>query len=398
MMQEGVKIKEPPLFLMFLLICIGTIGAVLYTPALPFITDYFGVNEDLAELTMTFYLVGYALGQLIYGPISNKLGRKPALYIGLSIAAFGALLSSISAHIGSFWLLVGSRLIFSLGASAGIQVIFTVIGDFYKPPKNSQVASFLTLAFAIGPSIGITIGGFLTQYLGWVSCFYFLFVYSILLLLLVILFPETNLMKDPHAMKIKNIGLEYFSKIKDPKVVLGALLIGSAVAFSYIFATAAPFIAIEHLGLDPSKYGLLNLLPSVGLVIGAIISTVLAKHHSHLKLIFLACLITIVGSLAMMFLFGFKFLNIYTLFIPFTFALIGQPIIEANVICLALEHNANKATTSAIVNFINLGLCVIFVTLVSIPATVIPISLPILFTFLSCVIFVIYKKLKHLFT
>ncbi|MCH9631387.1 MAG: Inner membrane transport protein YdhC [Chlamydiia bacterium] len=393
-MTDDVKIKEPPLFLMFLLICIGTIGAVLYTPALPFITEHFGISDDLSELTMTFYLVGYAVGQLLYGPISNRLGRKPALYIGLTIAAIGALLSILSFHLDSFWLLTISRLIFALGASAGIQVIFTVIGDFYKPPRNSQVLSYLTLAFAIGPSFGITIGGFLTQYLGWASCFYFLLIYCVFLIVLVKILPETNLEKDPHATKLKNIGTEYFSKFKDKNVVIGGVLIGAAVAFSYIFATAAPFIAMDKLGLDPSKYGLLNLMPSLGLVIGALTSAAFAKYIAPLKLVLYACVITAVGAFVMLVFFGFNFLNIYTLFIPFTFALIGQPIIEANVICLALESNRNKATTTAIINFINLSLSVIFVVLISLPATVIPLSLPILFVALSLFIFYLFKKLK----
>ncbi|PCI92309.1 hypothetical protein COB11_07715 [Candidatus Aerophobetes bacterium] len=395
-MTDQVKIKEPPLFLMFLLICIGTIGAVLYTPALPLITDHFNISDDLSELTMTFYLIGYAVGQLIYGPISNRLGRKPALYIGLSIAAFGALLSVLAYYLNSFWLLTFSRLVFSLGASAGIQVIFTVIGDFYKPPRNSQILSYLTLAFAIGPSIGITIGGYLTEYLGWVSCFYFLFIYCIILLILVKLFPETNLEKDPHATKLKNISFEYFSKFKDKKVVVGGVLIGAAVAFSYIFATAAPFIAINRLGVNPSKYGLLNLMPSLGLVIGALTSAAFAKYIPPLKLVLYACIVTSIGACVMLIFFGFNFLNIYTLFIPFTIAIIGQPIIEANVICLALECNKNKATTTAIINFINLSLSVIFVVLISLPATIVPISLPILFTGLAALIFYLYKKLKDL--
>lgn len=395
-MVDITKLKEPQIVLMFLLICIGTIGGVLYTPALPFITDHFKIPDDLSELTMTFYLIGYAVGQLLYGPVSNKLGRKPALYIGLSIASFGALLSAASYHVDSFWLLAISRLIFPLGASAGIQVIFTVIGEYYTPPKSAEIASYLTLAFAIGPSIGITIGGFLTQYLGWVSCFYFLFVYCLILLICVRSFPETNHERDPHATKLKNVGVEYFAKFRDSKVVIAGLLVGAAVAFSYIFATSAPFIAIDLLGFDSSKYGLMNLMPAAGLVLGSLISASLAKHVSEFRLVFYSWLITILGALVMLILFGLGSVSILTLFVPFTISLIGQPIIEANVICLALHSNKNKATTIAILNFINLGMSVIFVVLVSLPKTIIPLSLPILFTFLSVLILYLYWRLKNL--
>ena len=396
-MTNVSAVKEPPLYLMFLLICIGTIGAVLYTPALPYITQHFNITDDLAELTMTFYLVGYALGQLFYGPLSNRLGRKPTLYIGLSIASLGAAMSCFSAYTSIVWLLIISRLIFSLGASAGIQVIFTVIGDYYKPPRSTQITSYLTLAFALGPSIGITIGGYLTEYLGWVSCFYFLFLYCIVLMFLVSLFPETKIKKDMQALKLKNVFEEYLSKFRSTKIVVGAILVGAAVAFSYIFATAAPFVAIHSIGLSPGNYGLLNLIPSAGLVIGALGSAALAKRTSPIRIILLACIITTVGALSMFVCFIFGFLNIFTLFLPFTVSLIGQPMIEANVVCLCLEHHANKATTSAIVNFINLSLCVIFVLLISLPATVVPISLPLLFLFLSGLIFYLFKKVKQHF-
>ncbi len=396
-MSDQPQVKEPPLYLMFLLICIGTIGGVLYSPALPEIAKHFNVSSDRTELTMTAYLLGYALGQLPYGPISNRFGRRPALYIGLTIASISALLSAVSGYTSLFWLLVVSRFLFAVGASVGIQVVFTIIGDFYKPPRSSQVASYLTLAFAIGPSIGITIGGFLTQYLTWESCFYFLSIYCILLILFCRKLPETCLEKDQHALKVQNIVKEYASKFKDKKVVLSAVFIGSVVAFSYIFATVAPFIGIEVVGLDPFNYGLLNLLPSVGLVFGALLSAILAKHLSSMKILRIAVIVVFLGVIPMLLTFLFGIVNVYTLFIPFTIALIGQPIIEANILCLVLHDNANKSTTAAIINFVNLSVCVIFVVAISFPKSVVPISMPLIFSVLSVLALLVYKKLKKLY-
>lgn len=393
-METQIKSKEPPIYLMFLLICIGTIGGVLYTPALPYLTEFFHISDEMAQHTMSVYLLGYALGQLIYGPVSNKLGRKPALYIGLSIAAFGAFLSSLSAWVNSFPLLLLSRLIYPLGASCGLQVIFTVIGDFYKPPRSSQIASYLTLAFAIGPSIGITIGGFLTQYINWQSCFYFLFIYCLFLIYLVRFLPETCAEKDPYATKPKNIAAEYFLKIKDPKIILSSLIIGAAVAFSYIFATIAPFIAIDILKIDPSKYGMWNLMPAFGLILGSLFSAYFSSKFSSIKLVLYACITTAIGAFAMLFLFSFKAVSLLSLFIPFTVALFGQPIIEANVLCLSLHHNKNKATTSAIINCLNLAISIPFVVLVSLPKTIVPVILPILLAALSIFMFYFYKRLK----
>lgn len=398
MNTTGAKeIKQPPLYIMLLLICIGTIGAVLYSPGLPRIASHFNITSDQTEITMTIYLIGYALGQLPYGPISNRFGRKPALYIGLSLASLAGFLGGISGYTSFFWLLVLSRFLFAFGASVGLQVIFTIIGDYYKPPKSSEVASYLTLAFAIGPSIGITIGGFLTQYLTWESCFYFLSIYCIILILLCRRLPETCLQKDMNALKLKNICVEYSQKLKTKKILCGAILIGAAVAFSYVFASVAPFIGMEVIGLDPAFYGLLNLLPSLGLVLGAVSSAFLSKHLNSLKILKLAVSVLIAGVIPMLIFFLCGVVNIYTLFIPFTIALIGQPVIEANVLCLVLDENANKSTTAAIMNFINLSVCGLFVIVISFPKTVVPISMPIIFLVLSGLAAFLYFKLKRFY-
>ncbi len=383
--------QEPPMYLMLLLICIGTIGGVLYSPALPAITEHFKITSDRSELTMTCYLIGYALGQLPFGPISNAFGRKSAIKLGLFVAAIGALVGALSGYTSYFWLLVVSRFVFALGASVGLQVIFTMVGDFYKPPKSAQVASYLTLAFAIGPSIGITIGGFLTQYLTWESCFYFLFVYCLVLIYLTKKLPETALKKDNHAIKIPNICKEYSSKFKCKKILSGSILIGCVVSFSYIFATIAPFIGIEVLGLTPSQYGALNLIPSLGIILGSLCSAYLSKYYHSLTLIKLALVLVFFGAIPLFGLFIFNLVNVYTLFIPFTIALIGQPIIEANVLTLSMHSNENKASTSAIINFINLSVCAFFVVFISFPDTVEPIVMPSVFLALAILALFLYR-------
>lgn len=196
---------------MLLLVCIGSSGAVLYTPALPMIAHHFGVSDRLAELSMGIYLLGYALAQLPYGPLSNRFGRKNTLFAGIALATCAAGLSIVSAHTMYIVFLI-SRFLYALGAAAGIQVIYTMIGDLYAPPKSIKIASYMTLAFAVSPSISTTIGGFLTQYLGWQSCFYFLLLYCFILMWLCQSLPETLSQRDLNALKLKNIKRDYFEQ------------------------------------------------------------------------------------------------------------------------------------------------------------------------------------------
>lgn len=387
--------KAPPLYIMLLLVCIGSFGAVLYTPALPAIGEYFKIGARLTEMSMTVYLLGYALGQLFWGPSSNRIGRKNTLFIGLSVAIIGALFSILSSITHLYSLFIVGRVLFSLGATAGLQVIYTMIGDLYVPPKSIKIASYMTLTFAISPSISTTIGGFLTQYIGWESCFYFLLLYSAVLLYLCKSLPETLETRDVNALKIKNLAKAYLNQLQDKKVMTASIIIGLAISFNYTFATLAPALAITGLKVTPSQYGLYNIIPSIAVVAGSLLAAFLASRHNRpLLQVFYAIALTFVGVGIMLGCFSFGLVSTYTLFIPYAIAMLGQPIIETNVLCLALHHHKDKAITSSTINCITILLAMISSFLASLLGSDSPSFIPILFLILTVGIFCFYKSLK----
>jgi DHA1 family bicyclomycin/chloramphenicol resistance-like MFS transporter len=97
--------KSPPFVTLLLLISFGAVSAVLFTPALPQIKNYFGISQVLAELTVSLFLAGYAIGQLPYGAISNRFGRKPALFFAIALTIVGTILCIFSANLNCFPLL-----------------------------------------------------------------------------------------------------------------------------------------------------------------------------------------------------------------------------------------------------------------------------------------------------
>ena len=117
----------------------------------------------------------------------------------------GSLLVLIGAELSLFWLIVMGRFITALGSGVGLKVAFTIIADVYQKEEARQKLASIILAFAITPGIGIAIGGFLTQYLGWQSCFYFMAGYCLFLFCLSFFLPETCREIDPEALNISNI-------------------------------------------------------------------------------------------------------------------------------------------------------------------------------------------------
>lgn len=94
-----LKVKKPPLLTLFVLISYGSIGAALFTPAIPILMEVFQISSSLSQLSIMVYLVGYSLGQLIYSPLAKRYGRKPALYTGISISLIGAGLCILSSPL-----------------------------------------------------------------------------------------------------------------------------------------------------------------------------------------------------------------------------------------------------------------------------------------------------------
>ena len=132
-----------PFFTLLLLISFASVNAVLFTPALPNIAHFFRIGEDTAQQTITWFLVGYAIGQLLYGPIANRFGRKPALYAGISLQIVSSLLCVLAGVIHEYWLLVIARFMLALGSGVGLKMTFTLVNECYEPKIASQKISYL---------------------------------------------------------------------------------------------------------------------------------------------------------------------------------------------------------------------------------------------------------------
>jgi len=356
--------KKPHLISLMLLSAFAVMGAIVMTPALPTIGDFFGESISNTQLVITLFLLGYSLGQLLYGPLANRYGRKPALYIGIFIATLGSLFSIISSPMDSFNLLLLGRFLEAIGASAGLAVSFTIVNDYYYENDARRITSALMIAFAVVPGIAVTVGGFLVQYLRWQSCFYFLLLYGMVLLIAACRLPETLLEKDTNAMKFRKIVDKYIEKFSIKKLVGFAAVSGLSSACVYVFGAEGPFIGIHLLNTPPALYGSLALLPYVGTLIGSLLLIKFSHVNPH-KILKIAFSLEVVGVFSMLFLFLFKAVSLYTMLIPMGIFCLGHPMIAASSISLAMQQHGDKANTSAVLNFIGMGMPVLLTLLLS---------------------------------
>lgn len=350
-----------PFLTLLLLISFASVNAVMFTPALPDITHFFKIGEDTAQQTITWFLVGYALGQLLYGPIANRFGRKPALYAGISLQITSSLLCASAGFFHEYWLLVMARFMLALGSGVGLKITFTLVNECYEPKIASQKISYLMLAFAITPGLSVALGGVLNAHYGWTSCFYAGAIYGLTLLPLVTHLPETQKALDLNALKIKHLLLSYINQFKNIPLISGGLLMGSATCFIYIFAAVAPFIAINMFGLTSSAYGLANILISIGLIMGSVVGAKLSKSYALETIIRAGIRIASLGTAFMFVTMLMQLPALVSLFLPMIVIYFGLCFILANASTIAMNHVNDKAHGSAVMNFINMGLATLVV-------------------------------------
>jgi DHA1 family bicyclomycin/chloramphenicol resistance-like MFS transporter len=350
-----------PFFTLLLCISFASVNAVLFTPALPDIAKFFNVTEEGAQHTITWFLIGYALGQLLYGPVANRFGRKPALYGGIILQIISSLMCVFAGVIHSWPLLIVGRFLLALGSGVGLKITFTVVNETYEPSKASRTISYLMLAFAITPGLAVALGGFLHSWYGWESAFYAGAVYGLLLLILVKGMPETLKEKDLAALQWSHLIASYKVPFKNKLLVVGGLLMGCATGFIYIFAAVAPFLAMNIFGMNSAQYGLSNLIPPCGLVLGSLVGARLIEKYALRQIVGLGIGIACFGSLSMLVIMLMHGPILFSLFITMAVLYFGLCFVLPNASAIAMSSVSDKAHGSAVMNFINMGLSTVMV-------------------------------------
>ncbi len=393
--ESADKAKEPSLWILLLLVSFASISAVLFTPSLPELTQKLQITPSEAQFTITIFLVGYALGNLPYGPLANYLGRKSAIYVGIMLALAGSALIVLVAFVGLFWLFILGRFLLALGSSVGITLAYTIIGDIYKKKALTKKISYFMLVFAIGPSASVALGGFLTAHFGWVSCFYFLIAYSLFLLIATSYLPETIKKLDRDALILKKIREGYCAKLKNKTLITASVLMGLGSSTIYLFASEAPFVGISYIGLTPEAYGLLNFIPPAGMIVGSILVNILAGKKEPFSVILLGIFIALSSSLVMLGLFLLGSISLWSLFLPMPFIYIGDTLVFSNASSFAMTYARNKSNGSAVMNCINLAMCVLILLAVEALASHHLLVMPITFATVFFLMFFMRKYLSH---
>lgn len=388
------KLAKSHIFILLLLATFASIGAVMISPALPEIARHFHITDTQSQLVITVYMFGFAFGHLLYGPLSNRYGRKPFIALGILISGLSCLVSLFAAMINYFPLMVFARLVMSLAGSACLKMSYNIIADLLDSSHLTKMISFFVLSFAIAPPVGIAIGGFLTQVFGWESVLYSFIAYSIVVFFFSLKIPETLTEKDVRALCRECIVTGFKKTLSDKPLILGSLLMGCANSVIYLFATEVPFISSQILGLRPNVYGILIMLANIGMVVAGLMGSGLAKKMSQVRVVLLGFVIFFFSSLTLLVPFYANVINLWTLFLPMAFILFGSSLAFTNSSSIALGHAPDKSYASSVMSFINLGFTVFNVFLLNQFSSHNLKALPTMILFLSLIVLFLWWRLR----
>lgn len=225
----------------------------MYLPGFPAIASDLGSTIASVQLSLTSYFIGIAAGQILYGPLLDRFGRKPPLYAGLAVYVVASVGCAFTNSVES---LIAARFFQALGGCAGMVAAQTLVRDLFPLNKIAQALSLMTLVVAISPMIAPAIGGYLTVAFGWHSVFIVLAIITLAMIACVYFFLPPGRKADREiSLKPKAVMKNFLDVLKQPQFLIYTLTGGFAAAapFAYIAGSADVFINLY--GFSPQEYG-----------------------------------------------------------------------------------------------------------------------------------------------
>ncbi len=253
-----------------LLAAFAPLAIDMYLPALPAMAASLGGDSGGAQLTIAAYFIGMAVGQLVYGPLTDRFGRRPPLYFGVGLFIAASLACALAQSMPQ---MIALRLLQALGGCAGMVVARAVVRDVAHLRDPVRLMGRLMLIMGVAPILAPSLGGVIDQLLGWRGIFLFLAVFGGVALLLVVLKlpethpPERRLRQNPAEVLGAYIGLLRDARFRQP-----ALASGCAIAGLFGYIAGSPFVFMEVHGVAPQLYGVLFGVNAVGIIAGSQVS------------------------------------------------------------------------------------------------------------------------------
>jgi len=331
-----MKNKTPILLIVLILVgCLGQINADMYTPSFKAITRSLRCTDNIVQLSLSLYLLSMGLSQLIYGPISEGIGRRLTIIIGIIINIIGAV---IVAHTNTSDGLLLGRVIQGLGAGAAAALYRSILRDSFSGHQLTKMIAYFTNGAIFICITSPVLGGFIQDAFGWRTTFLTLIGYSIVTLILVITcLRETNTQQSKDKLNVHFLLNSYRELITDRGFLGCCLCVFLTYGGLFAWFTSGSLICVKMLGISPATFGLLNILTGLSVLIGTNLNTKISKRFGASAAMQLGWSTIAIAGISILTCHFIMSLNIWMIIIPVCLFIAGAGFIWPNTFTTAFN-------------------------------------------------------------
>ena len=335
------------IMLLALLTSLGPLSIDMYLPALPQMANDFGITTQRVANTLPAYFLGLALGQLIYGPLSDRIGRKTPLYFGLLLYICASILCTFA---NSEWSLIAARILQALGGCVGVVIARAAIRDRLDLQSSAQAFASMMIVMGIAPIIAPSLGALVLLYFSWPAVFVFLSAIGLICLICVhFFFQETLPVERRLNLNIKQV-LNLYGAIFKQKSFRWPMLAGcfsGGILFCYISSSAS--ILMDDYGLNQQQFAYAFGLNALGIMLLSSINKKLGRTFSVLQRLKIGAVLQLLGVMVLLSASLLSNVALWIILIGMFLAISGIGFTGPNAMALAMAEQGERAGTASAV-------------------------------------------------
>ena len=337
-----------------LLSAIGPFAIDMYLPALPSIGQSLNASMGAVQASLMAFFLALGLGQLIYGPVSDMVGRKPPIYFGLTLFGISSVGCALAPDVDT---LIALRFVQGLGACAGMVIPRAVVRDLHTGVDAARLMSMLMLVFSVCPILAPLAGSLMTEWAGWRSVFWSVAVLAVLgIVLLATSLPETRSPAQRLNSNVRGALSAYGTLLRD-RYFLGLVCIGAfGISSFFSYLANSPFVLMNHFGLTPRQYSMAFALNAASFIGSAQFTGRLSARFGLLSVVKGAVLgyAVVMAALLALNLLGVDRLDVLIGMMLLGFGFLGLVMPTTAVLALD-EHGSIAGTASALMGTLQFG-------------------------------------------
>lgn len=279
------------------LVAVGPLSTDMYLPAMPAIRTGFGSTVTLVQLTFSVFLIGFAIGQLIVGPLSDRFGRRPVLLGGMAIYGIMSLGAGLAPSVE--WLIV-LRFFQALGAASAWVLSRAIVRDLHQPEETIRIIGYTTGIMGVLSALAPATGGLLAQTLGWQAIFFSIAGFSLVYLLVIALWFDETATPNREAIRLIPMLRNMRALAKDRIFVGYTACLCLSLGAMFVFMSGGALIFIDTMGLTPSQFGAIFFAMAPAFSIASFFTGSISDRVGQKTLFCFATICTLVGTLVLL--------------------------------------------------------------------------------------------------